>query len=85
MFYVKRLTKGDDLKKEIEYCTNLLSVVKKHENLIHHPKVSENLNYLEETLQDDIEKKNPLLNPETFKIKIQNRTYLIIIFFIIIN
>ena len=47
--------KDDDLKKEIEYCTNLLSVVKKHENLIHHPKVSENLNYLEETLQDDIE------------------------------
>lgn len=45
----------DNLEKEIEYCSELLSVVKRHENLIQHPKVSENLNYLEETLQDDIE------------------------------
>ena len=45
----------DNLEKEIVYCKELLSVIKGKEELCHYPKVSEKLNMLEETLQDDIE------------------------------
>ena len=45
----------DNLEKEMEYCTKLLAVVKEHEEIAHYPKVSEKINLLEETLQDDIE------------------------------
>lgn len=44
----------DSLEKEIEYCNHLVSVIKAHDELVHYPKVSEKLNLLEETLEDDI-------------------------------
>lgn len=44
----------DSLEKEIEYCNQLVSVIKEHDELVHYPKVSEKLNLLEETLEDDI-------------------------------
>ena len=45
----------DSLEKEIEYCNKLVSVIKEHEEIIQYPKISEKLNLLEETMQDDIE------------------------------
>jgi len=45
----------DSLEKEIEYCEELLAVIKEHEELSCYPKVSEKVNLLEETLQDDVE------------------------------
>lgn len=48
-------TTGNGLEKEIEYCQELLNVIKKHENIRQYPKVSERYNLLEEALQDDLE------------------------------
>jgi len=45
----------DSLEKEIEYCEELLAVIKEHEELSCYPKVSEKVNLLEETLQDEVE------------------------------
>ncbi len=45
----------DSLEKEIDYCNSLLSVVKNHKELTHYPAVSQSINLLEETLQDDVE------------------------------
>jgi len=43
----------DNLEKEIAYCKKLLTVIKENEELCHYPKVSEKINLLEETMQDD--------------------------------
>lgn len=45
----------DSLEKEMGYCRELLDVIKKEEHLIHYPKISEKINLLEETLEDDVE------------------------------
>ncbi len=45
----------DSLDKEIEYCKELIQVIKKNEEIQHYPKVQEKINLLEETLQDDLE------------------------------
>lgn len=45
----------NNLEKEIVYCKELLTVIKGNEELSQYPKVSEKINLLEETLQDDIE------------------------------
>lgn len=45
----------DSLLKEIDYCNSLLSVIKGKEGICDYPKVSEKINLLEETLQDDVE------------------------------
>lgn len=43
------------LEKEIEYCKQLMDVVKQNEIISHYPKVAEKLNLLEETIADDLE------------------------------
>lgn len=43
------------LEDEIAYCESLVSYVKQKSDLIAFPKVQEKLNYLEETIEDDIE------------------------------
>lgn len=45
----------DSLEKEMAYCNELVAFTRVHKNLMQYPKVSEKLNLLEETLQDDIE------------------------------
>ena len=45
----------DSLEKEIEYCKDLVLVIKQHNEIQHYPKVQEKLNLLEETIQDDVE------------------------------
>lgn len=44
------------LEDEIEYCKKLITVVKSNEVLSNYPMVKENLNLLEETVNDDLEK-----------------------------
>lgn len=44
------------LEDEIEYCKKLIAVVKSDEVLSNYPMVKENLNLLEETVNDDLEK-----------------------------
>jgi len=45
----------DSLEKEIEYSKKLIETIKSKESISSFPKVSEKINLLEETLQDDIE------------------------------
>lgn len=45
----------DKLEIEIQYCKNLVEVIKKNDNIAAYPKVKEKMNLLEETLDDDIE------------------------------
>lgn len=45
----------ESLEKEIDYCRRLIGVIKKEENLCAYPKVSEKLNLLQETIEDDLE------------------------------
>ena len=43
------------LEKEIEYCKQLMDVIKQNDIVSHYPKVAEKLNLLEETIADDLE------------------------------
>lgn len=43
----------DSLEKELEYCEQLLSIIKDNENICSYPKVQEKLNLLEESVNDD--------------------------------
>ena len=45
----------DSLEKELEYCTQLISVIKEKEELCSYPKVQEKLNLLEESVSDDMQ------------------------------
>ena len=45
----------DSLEKELEYCKQLLSIVKDNEDVCSYPKVQEKLNLLEESVNDDLE------------------------------
>ena len=45
----------DSLEKELEYCKQLLSIVKDNEDICSYPKVQEKLNLLEESVNDDLE------------------------------
>ena len=45
----------DSLKKELEYCEKLISVIKENDELCSYPKVQEKLNLLEEAMTDDQE------------------------------
>lgn len=45
----------DKLENEIQYCKDLIEVIKQTDNIISYPKVKEKMNLLEETLEDDIE------------------------------
>ncbi len=45
----------DSLEKELEYCEELISVIKENEELCSYPKVQERLNLLEEAMTDDQE------------------------------
>ena len=45
----------DSLKKELEYCHALISVIKEKEELCSYPKIQEKLNLLEESVKDDLE------------------------------
>lgn len=45
----------DSLEKELEYCKQLISVIKGNEGLCSYPKVQEKLNLLEESVSDDME------------------------------
>lgn len=45
----------NSLKKELEYCSTLISVIKEKEELCSYPKVKEKLNLLEECVNDDLE------------------------------
>jgi len=44
-----------ELQKEIQYCNDLIEVVKSNKNVVSYPKVKEKLNLLEEILSDDLE------------------------------
>ena len=43
------------LEKEIDYCKRLIEIIKKDESICAYPKVSEKLNLLQETIDDDLE------------------------------
>ena len=45
----------ESLEKELEYCKQLISVIKEKEELCSYPKVQEKLNLLEESVSDDME------------------------------
>ncbi len=45
----------DSLEKELEYCKELISVIKGKERLCGYPKVQEKINLLEESVSDDME------------------------------
>ena len=45
----------DSLEKELEYCEQLISIIKENENICSYPKVQEKLNLLEEVVTDDQE------------------------------
>lgn len=45
----------DSLEKELDYCKELISAVKKEEKICSYPKVQEKLNLLEEAVADDLE------------------------------
>ena len=45
----------DKLENEIQYCKDLVEVIKKNDNITVYPKVKEKMNLLEEVLVDDIE------------------------------
>ena len=44
---------GDSMEKELEYCKELIDIVKKNSDLCSYPKVRQKLNLLEETVRDD--------------------------------
>ena len=48
-------TKTDVLEDEIDYCQRLIDVIEKEDTISEYPKVKEKLNFLKETLVDDIE------------------------------
>jgi len=43
------------LEKELEYCEQLISIIKENENICSYPKIQEKLNLLEEVVNDDQE------------------------------
>lgn len=45
----------DSLEKELNYCKQLISVIKENEKVCSYPKVQEQLNLLEESVRDDME------------------------------
>lgn len=45
----------DFLEKELEYCEQLISIVKEKDDICSYPKVQEKLNLLEEAVKDDLE------------------------------
>ena len=45
----------DSLEKELEYCKQLVTVIKENETICSYPKVQEKLNLLEESIRDDLE------------------------------
>ena len=45
----------DSLEKELEYCNQLISVIKENKEFCNYPKVKEKLNLLEESIRDDME------------------------------
>lgn len=45
----------ESLEKEIDYCKKLIDAIKKEESICAYPKVSEKLNLLQETIEDDLE------------------------------
>ena len=45
----------DSLEKELEYCEQLISIIKENENICSYPKIQEKLNLLEEVVNDDQE------------------------------
>ena len=45
----------DSLEKELEYCKQLIDVVRENEKICSYPKVQEKLNLLEESVSDDME------------------------------
>lgn len=48
----------DSLEKELDYCKQLISVIKEQEEICSYPKVQEKLNLLEEVVKDDLEQLN---------------------------
>jgi len=48
-------TTSDVLEDQIEYCQELIKVIEKEEVICEYPKVKEKLNFLKETVADDIE------------------------------
>lgn len=48
-------TTSDVLEDKIEYCQELIKVIEKEEVICEYPKVKEKLNFLKETVADDIE------------------------------
>ena len=44
----------DSLEKELDYCKQLISVIKEQEEICNYPKVQEKLNLLEEVVKDDL-------------------------------
>ena len=48
-------TTTDVLEDEIKYCQKLINVIEKEDTISEYPKVKEKLNFLKETLADDIE------------------------------
>ena len=45
----------DVLEGEIEYCQQLIDVIEREDTISNYPKVKEKLNFLKETLDDDVE------------------------------
>ena len=45
----------DQLENEIQYCSDLIEIIKKSDNISEYPKVKEKMNLLEETMAEDIE------------------------------
>ena len=45
----------DSLEKELDYCKQLISVIKENEAVCGYPKIQEKLNLLEESVRDDME------------------------------
>ena len=45
----------DSLEKELEYCEQLISIIKENENICSYPKIQEKLSLLEEVVNDDQE------------------------------
>lgn len=45
----------DKLENEIQYCKDLVEVIRKNDNIAVYPKVKEKMNLLEEILEDDLE------------------------------
>ena len=50
------------LEKEIDYCNKLIDSIKNNESLCNYPNISEKLNLLQETIDDDLEHLKIFLN-----------------------